>query len=142
MPGTQGENLARLAHDFAELQKATKAHGWAKDDEDTVLTDPASISKPIPPETWMRTFLLVMGLTKSLPGNVPLPIPGANPGGWITLTWVSPDERRMVDLEMLPDGTYRWTHKAPGGEPRKLTSGIIDDVAESIRDVFRGHLIS
>lgn len=141
MGDARGAALAKLGLDFLELSRATGAFGWNRDDQELTLVDPSQLAKPIPKDVWNRAFVITLGLHRDLPSHVPLPIPGADPEGFVWLTWKSPDERRGLALE-LRDGLFKWTHSAPHLEKKTIQSDSLNDVTEALRTVFEGYVIN
>lgn len=132
MPLSKSQQLEQLHNDIRELASATGALGWDRDPEE-LLSNPSDLgAKPIPINEWMRALLVAAQLTESSP-QVALPVPGADPEGFVWLTWMH-GHNRGIALE-LRKGKYRWTQRS-GETKRTIESDSLNDVAESMRAVF------
>jgi hypothetical protein len=94
-----------------------EAHGLAgvtaEPKWDTFNTVPTG--KPLGLQQWKDAFALALHLDEAVPGIV-APVPGADPEGFIWLTWRTKDDRALA-LELRADLTksaYRWTMTVDG----------------------------
>lgn len=132
--------MIELSRIFREMAKATRLTGWASDvgkDESSLvgadLTRPSDIAgRQIDAATWAKAFFTAMALAKVCP-RLDVPEVGANPDGFVTLTWVD-GGNRILDLQLRPDG-YRWCQQGPT-DKRTIQSDSLQDVAESMRATF------
>ena len=132
MPLSKSQRLDQLHNDMRELASATGARGWDKD-PDEILLNPSDLgAKPIPLNEWMRALLIAGQLSEASP-QAGMPVPGADPEGFVWLTWTQGDCRGIA-LE-LRKGKYRWTQRS-GEAKQTIESDSLNDVAESMRTVF------
>lgn len=127
------EKMTALAKDVESLALATGGVGWDRDTEDTVANPSDLGGLPIPRDQWGRALLIAGELTRANPSLDP-PVPGADPEGFVWLTWTQGDKRGLA-LE-LRRGQFKWTQRDENGK-KTITSDSLDDVAESMRTVFR-----
>ncbi len=111
-----------LARELAQLSNVTRNHLWADGQECTVI----GLSE------YVRALTVAIILAKENP-RLDMPIPGADPSGYLWLTYLDGDNRGIA-LELLP-GKYKWT-QSNLGDKRTFESESLNDVAEAFRAVF------
>ena len=116
--------VAPLARELAQLSTITRQHAWADDDQSC---------KVIGLSEYVRALTVAIILAKENP-RLEMPIPGADPLGFLWLTYLDGDARGMA-LELHPDGRYKWT-QSNLGDKRSFESNSLNDVAEAMRAVF------
>ena len=121
-------NINSLARQLAALRQVTSQHAWCEDDQNC---------KVIPISHYIKALGVAIVLAKENP-RLPMPVPGADPKGFVWLTWTDGDSRGLA-LE-LHDRKYRWTQSAMG-DKRTFESDSLNDVAEAIRAVFPQSMI-
>ena len=93
-------------------------------------------AKAIGVQQWIEIYTLAQILDRQVAG-LPKPIPGADPDGFMWLTWRT-DEREFA-LEVRPGllvrNTYAWT-ATQMGIPRRHQAAQLRSVVEGIRAVF------
>jgi hypothetical protein len=133
MSTSVSKKFEQLKADIGEMSLATASLGWDQSAE-ALVADPTNLgAKPIPKAEWMRAFVIAVGLSRVAPYLDP-PVPGADPEGFVWLTWTQ-DDCRGLALE-LHRGFYKWTQR-DGEQKRTHQSESLDDVGEAIQSVFR-----
>ncbi len=112
-----------FARELGSLSTVTRQHAWADDDQNC---------KIIPTSDYIRALTVAIILARENP-RLDMPIPGADPEGFIWLTYIDGPSRGMA-LELHP-GLYKWT-QSNLGDKRTFQSTSLDDVAEAMRAVF------
>lgn len=125
--------LRALAIEMGKLAEVTGCVGWDKD-PDEIISNPTDLgAKPIPRNVWLRAFLVANPLAKLLP-SLDAPIPGADPDGFVWLTWERGSLRFALEVRA---NKYVWTRTNEMG-PARFESARLEDVAEALRALF-GH---
>ncbi len=114
--------VAPLARELGSLHEATRQHDWCEGHE----------AKVIPITEYVKALTVAIILAKENP-RLDMPIPGADPEGFLWLTYLDGPSRGLA-LELRP-GKYRWT-QSNLGDKRTFESDSLDDVAEAMRAVF------
>ncbi len=114
---------ARLAQEMGSLCQVTSQHAWAEGDQNC---------KVVPVSEYVKALTIAIILSKENP-RLEMPIPGADPDGFVWLTYID-GETRGLALELRP-GKYRWT-QSNMGDKRTFESNSLNDVAEAMRTVF------
>ncbi len=115
--------VSPLARELGTLATLTRQHAWCEDRQD---------SKVIPITSYVKALTVAIILAKENP-RLDMPIPGADPAGFLWLTYLDGESRGMA-LELHED-KYRWT-QSNLGDKRTFESSSLDDVAEAMRAVF------
>lgn len=114
------------------LADVTSAPKWDRDFE----KEPKA--KAIGLQQWKEAFALALQIDELVPG-LPPPVPGADPLGFLWLTYRTKDEREFA-LELHADLTksaYRWTAMVGGTRQRHETSSTnLRPMIESLRATF------
>lgn len=87
----------QLACDFHALALKTRCGDWDKDGDEGEM-DVAKMAKPIPPARWGKAFSLARDIDDSVSG-LPRPEPGADPAGFVWLTWEREKNRFSLGLK-------------------------------------------
>ncbi len=116
-------DISPLARELASLSQVTMQHAWADDDQNC---------KTIGISEYVKALTVAIILAKEHP-RLGLPIPGADPEGFLWLTYLDGPTRGLA-LELRP-AKYRWTQNALG-DKRTFESAHLTDVAEAMRAVF------
>lgn len=91
-------SIMGLATDILALSRATGGFGWDRDPNEFVA-DPTDLgAKPIAKNEWLKALEVGIALTKSSPG-LNRPVPGADPDGFVWLTWERGDNRFALALK-------------------------------------------
>lgn len=112
-----------LAGEMGCLAKVTSQHAWCEDDQSC---------KVVPISEYVKALSVAIILAKVNP-RLDMPVPGADPAGYVWLTYVESESQGLA-LELLP-GKYRWTQTNMGMK-QTFESQSLDDVAEAMRTVF------
>ncbi len=115
--------VAPLARELGSLSMVTRQHAWCEDNQDCEI---------IPTSEYVKALTVAIILAKENP-RLDMPIPGADPKGFLWLTYVDGPSRGLA-LELHP-GLYKWTQSCMG-DKRTFQSDSLDDVAEAMRTVF------
>jgi hypothetical protein len=119
---------------IAKLCAITSAPGWERDSSPDELPS-ASGARAIGRVQWTDAFKFAQRVDRIVP-HLPAPVPSANPGGHVCLTWEA--SGRQVDLELrqsLIEAPYVWTTTRDGMRAEH-TARDLRDVVESIRATF------
>jgi hypothetical protein len=137
-------NMRDLAEDIKVLSSVTKAIGWDKTGEDIVANPQDTGAKPIAPGEWQEAMKVALKLGVAVAG-LPRPTPGADPEGFVWLTYEMGEHRRVA-VQLRADRLV-WTMKDALGDrthEKRFVSSIIEtrnaairDLAEALRVVFR-----
>lgn len=112
-----------LARELGALATVTREHAWADGDQNC---------KVIGMSEYIKALTVAIILAKENP-HLDLPIPGADPEGFVWLTYMDGATRGLA-LELRKD-KYRWTQNSMG-DKRTFESESLNDVAEAVRTVF------
>lgn len=114
----------QLHADMAALYVSTQEPKW----------DGAS-AKPIGMRNWNEALVSAVFVDENVHG-LPVPTPGADPGGFVWLTWATESRRFALSLTTsLVDKKYRWTRTVYGIES-SYEADSWRDVIESMRSTF------
>lgn len=115
--------ISKLAQEMGTLATVTRQHAWAEDDQSCKIVGTGD---------YVKALTVAIILAKENP-RLEMPIPGADPAGYVWLTYLDGDSRGIA-LEILPS-KYRWT-QSNLGDKRTFESDSLNDVAEAFRTVF------
>lgn len=112
-----------FTRELALLRGVTSQYGWCEDDPKCKIIDT---------DRYVHALTVAIILAKCNP-RLDLPVPGADPEGFLWLTYTDGPDRGLA-LELCP-GKYRWT-QSNMGDKRTFESTSLNDVAEAMRTVF------
>lgn len=123
------ESMCGLAADIANLASVTGGFGWDRG-PDSLFADPKDLgAKPIPKNDWLRAMDVAVMLGRAN-AYLPRPTPGADPEGFVWLTWSLAG--RKFALELRKDA-FVWSREDELGNVRRHTSSRLEDVGEALR---------
>ncbi len=126
------QKIAALVKDVDQLASVTGALGWDRSGEELIVNPSDLGAKPIPRDQWARAVVVAGMIAEKLPYLDP-PVPGADPEGFVWLTWTQGDKRGLA-LEIRRN-QYKWTQRSSESK-RTIVSDSLDDVLASARTVF------
>jgi hypothetical protein len=122
------ESMCGLAADMVNLSRATGSFGWDRG-PDELFSDPKNLgAKPIPKNEWLRAMETAVSLCRANP-KAGKPTPGADPEGFIWLTWERGSNRFSLAVKK---GVYAWERRDSFGAASH-SSQRIEDVSEALR---------
>lgn len=125
------ESMCSLAADIANLAKVTGGFGWDRG-EDALFANPSDLgAKPIPKNEWLEAMRVAIDLTRAAP-HAGKPTPGADPEGFVWLTWEKSGTRFALGITK---GGYKWERR-DGLGIRSEVSPTIADAAAAMRAAF------
>lgn len=119
-----------LAQQAMMMSKITRCSDWDSTG-DVGQSDVSKMAKPIPPVRWGKAFQLARDMDDTLP-NLPQPVFGADPLGFVWLTWERGERRFALGLK---SNAFAWEQHTP--EVRRLgESQTLGDVVDALRATF------
>jgi hypothetical protein len=126
--------MLSLGRDIDELASATGGYAWDRDDTETHHIDPKDLgAKPIPRAEWNRALVVAILVAQQFP-HLDRPTPGADPAGFVWLTWRRGSDRFALQCHATGP-RYAW-EQATSSSRRTFTSQRLEDVFEGLRAVF------
>lgn len=122
------DKASKLALEMGALARVTWQNDWAEGEETSVAVATGQ---------WIKALTVAVCIMKAVPW-VDMPVPGADPRGWVWLTF-SNGAREGLALEIRPD-SYRWVQNALG-DKKYYQSESLNAVVEGMRATFSRPLV-
>jgi hypothetical protein len=129
--------LSMLHAEMGKLADKTSRPGWDRDVDVLDSATPGQVGAlPIGVRLWSEALMLAIAVSMETPG-LPVPVPGADPKGFIWLTWSQDTTDLALQLQqgLLARYSYVWDTTLWGVRSRH-ESVRLKDVMEALQAAF------